>query len=550
MKKSFLLFFCIISIIARSQTVGWFYSNPGAVDGYILFAPGSSDTTYLLDKCGKRIHEWHSNYHPGLAVYLLNDGTLLRCGTTGNNSFQGGGTGGILEKFDWNSNLLWSYLISDNTQCQHHDAIQLPNGNVVAISWENHSATDAQNNGRTSLGTHMWSEKLVEVQPVGTDSGIIVWQWRAWDHLIQDVDSTKLNYGVVADHPELININLGSLNNISADWLHFNGLDYDSVHDQILVSSRLMSEVYIIDHSTTLAEAATHTGGNAGHGGDFLYRWGNPQNYDRGTSDDQKFYEQHDPSWIPQGFPGAGQIMVFNNGVGRPLTDYSTVETFLPPPIDNYNYPIAPDSAYLPTAQDWIYTADPATDLYSMVMGGAQRLYNGNTIICEGTAGTFTEVDSLSNDMWKYINPVTAFGIISQGNNPSMNSCFRVTFLPTQYPGLAGQSLIPGSPIELNPLNYSCTNYATAVAEIKFDDQNLTAYPNPFQETFAIHCPVEVSNATLQIHDVTGRLLYEEKNFAGSPESDALISFPQYKGVIIVSVKDGRNSWNVTAVGL
>src|SRR6185436_17778782 len=121
---------------------------------------------------------------------------------TGNNSFQGGGTGGILEKFDWNSNLLWSYLISDNTQCQHHDAIQLPNGNVIAISWENHSATDAQNNGRTSLGSHMWSEKLVEVQPVGTDSGIIVWQWRAWDHLIQDVDSTKLNYGVVADHPE------------------------------------------------------------------------------------------------------------------------------------------------------------------------------------------------------------------------------------------------------------------------------------------------------------------------------------------------------------
>jgi hypothetical protein len=124
-----------------------FYSYPGAADGYVLFAPGHSDTTYLIDKCGKRIHEWGSEYNPGLAVYLLNDGTLLRCGNVNNNQFMGGGQGGIVEKLDWNSNVLWSYEISDNTQCQHHDAIQLPNGNIVAI----------QSAGEINPGGDAWS---------------------------------------------------------------------------------------------------------------------------------------------------------------------------------------------------------------------------------------------------------------------------------------------------------------------------------------------------------------------------------------------------------
>ncbi|HYV93626.1 MAG TPA: aryl-sulfate sulfotransferase [Chitinophagales bacterium] len=551
MNKIFLLLLCTFSIAARSQTVGLIYNYPGAADGYILFAPGLSDTTYLIDKCGKRIHQWTSSYHPGLAAYLLNDGALLRCGNVNNLNFLGGGQGGLLEKLDWNSNVIWSYLISDNSQCQHHDAIQLPNGNIVAIVWETHTKIDAQNNGRVSVGNLMWSEKIVEIKPEGMDSATIVWQWRAWDHLIQDVDSTKLNYGVIADHPERININLGSLDNTNTDWLHINGLDYNSDLDEIMMSCHNLNEVYIIDHSTTMAEAASASGGNSGHGGDLLYRWGNTQNYDQGTANDQKFYGQHNTTWIPQGLPGAGKILVFNNGVGRPGDDYSTVETLIPPAVVNYSYPLGTDSAYLPTAQDWIYTADPATSLYSFIEGGAQRLYNGNTLICDGASGTFIEIDSLGNNLWEYINPVDYAGILTQGNIPVANTCFRVTFIPSQYPGLAGESLTPGAPIELNPLNYICENYATGVEAIKYN-ATLTLYPNPFQSSFAIHVPVDVSHATLQVHYVTGRLLYEEKNFSATPQSDAIISLPPYKGVLIVSLKDdsegGNHLWNMTVI--
>lgn len=96
MKNLLLVISFTLSVQLRAQTVGWFYNYDGSEPGYVLFAPGPSDSTYLIDKCGKRIHTWNSDYHPGLAVYLLDDGTLLRCGSTGNNSFQGGGAGGAV----------------------------------------------------------------------------------------------------------------------------------------------------------------------------------------------------------------------------------------------------------------------------------------------------------------------------------------------------------------------------------------------------------------------------------------------------------------------
>ena len=78
-----------------------------------------------------------------------------------------------------------------------------------------------------------------------------------WDHLIQDFDSTLSNYGVISDHPELLDINLVSLDLAAlgySDWTHSNSIDYNEELDQILISSRNMHEIYIIDHSTTTEE--------------------------------------------------------------------------------------------------------------------------------------------------------------------------------------------------------------------------------------------------------------------------------------------------------
>ena len=134
----------------------------------------------------------------------------------------------------------------------------------------------------------------------------IVWEWHAWDHLIQDFDSTKANYGVVADHPELIDVNYFT-NNGNPDWMHANAIDYNENLDQVVISNPEFNEIWIIDHSTTTAQAAGSTGGSAGRGGDLIYRWGNPMTYGHGDSTDIQLHYQHNPNWIDDFVPSSGQ---------------------------------------------------------------------------------------------------------------------------------------------------------------------------------------------------------------------------------------------------
>ena len=199
---------CLWAAVAQN-TVGLIQYTTGNTNGYVLFSPMTSTKTYLIDKCGEKVHEWNASvYKPALSSYLLPNGTLLRTGQLDNPVFNEGGSGGIIERFDWNGTLLWNYSISDTNNCQHHDVMSLPNGNVLCIVWDRKSKQTAVSNGKDSTynQSELWSEKIVELQPVGTDSAIVVWEWKLWDHLVQSYDNTKLNYGVVSAHPELVNI--------------------------------------------------------------------------------------------------------------------------------------------------------------------------------------------------------------------------------------------------------------------------------------------------------------------------------------------------------
>lgn len=470
---------------AQLQTVGLFTRVPASEDGYVLFAPISSTRTYLIDKCGRRVHDWQSSYQPGLSAYLLEDGSLLRTGNAQNTKFNPGGSGGVVELMDWNGAMLWSYTNSSTTECLHHDVHRMPNGDILVIAWEAKPAQAAINRGREpgKIGPELWPDKIVELRPSGTNGATVVWEWHAWDHMIQDYDAAKPDYGVVADHPELININYNATFT-NPDWMHSNGIDYNPETDQILLCARDFNEIWVIDHSTTTAEAASHYGGVSGKGGDLLYRWGNPEAYGRGSAADRTLFEQHDAQWIRQGLKDEGKIMIYNNGVGRPGGDHSSVDIIEPPIDGNGAYILNGTSAYGPASAYWSYSAPVPSDFFAPIISGAQRLSNGNTLICEGTKGKFFEIDSMKNIVWEYINPVDQGTPIVQGTAPVQNFVFRSEQYPISYPGFIGRTLIPGTPLEQNPIPNNCTmgnNSPSAVSNIANKKGAMYA-ANPFRD--------------------------------------------------------------------
>jgi hypothetical protein len=362
-----------------------------AYNGYTLFSPNTSRYTYLVNMSNTVIHSWTHTKGGGYSCYLLEDGSLLRPALSTNSSLGGGGEAGVVQKVAWDGTLLWEYTYSSSTVRTHHDIEPMPNGNVLLIAWEVKTASQTVAAG-LNHSSSLRVDHIIEVQPVGSTGGNIVWQWHAWDHLIQDYSSSKSNYGVVADHPELLDINLGGTG--SDDLMHTNAISYNPTLDQIVISSHTLDEIYVIDHSTTTAEAATHAGGNSGKGGDILYRWGKPANYD--ASGSQYFDVVHCAVWIPDSLPGGGNIMAFNN---RETQSTSIVVELVPPVDTTGKYTLVAGAAYGPSAPKWTYTA---SGFFSNHLGGCQRLPNNNTLIVESTSGNMFEVDSSGNVEWSY----------------------------------------------------------------------------------------------------------------------------------------------------
>ncbi len=370
--------------------------------GYTLFTPISTNnsSTYLIDHAGTVVHTWPTNYTPCYGVYLVDNGSILRPFLKSMPEVNRG-----IQKITWNGTVIWEFPFSGENYWQTHDVAPLPNGNVLILALERKTAAESIYAGRNKSfiwDGELWPAYIVEVHPTGPKSGDIVWEWHLWDHLIQDVNSTKENYGIVAEHPELLDINFAR--DGYKDWIHPNTLHYNPTFDQIIICSRHIGEFWIIDHSTTTEEARNHTGGIYDKGGDFLYRWGNPQTYRAGISIDQKLFGPHDAQWIVPGCPGEGNILIFNNGWNRPGELYSTIDEITPPIDDQGNYTYTSGAAYGPENLTWQYHAQDLRSFYASYISGCERLPNGNTLICNGPPGHLFEVTMDGDTVWSYNN--------------------------------------------------------------------------------------------------------------------------------------------------
>ena len=510
MKKFYILLFLvsIFHLSSSQNTLGTLRNDVGSYNGYTLFSPNNSKETYLVNNCGEVVHQWTSSFFPAASVYLLESGNLLRTGRIANDDIQFGGVGGKIELFDWDNNLLWEYTYSSSTVSQHHDIYPLPNGNILMLAVTTMTQSEAIAAGRDpSLITEgkIFNEQILELEPVGTNQANVVWEWNIKDHLIQDFDNTKSNFGVVSDHPELLDFNFLHQDLGGANWLHVTSMQYNANLDQIVISSRILSEIYIIDHSTTTAEAASHSGGTYGKGGDFLYRWGNPISYDKGDADDQTLFSQHYPHWIPDGLIDTGKLLIFNNGNSIRFSSVNIVS----PPVTSpgfYSYDMV--NGYGPASAEWTYVdpVDPE-DFFSAILSSAQRLPNGNTLICDGDSGYFFEIDPSNNIVWEYVNPDSTNGILSQGDSPPFfNIVFRALKFSFDYPAFAGKDLTPGDPIELNPDLSGCS-LLSVNDEL---DSYTTLYPNPVKDYLNIESKLPILK--IEIYSLLGSLIKTVRN--------------------------------------
>jgi hypothetical protein len=520
--KLALVFYLLINIVSfniltsQTRTVGLMkYDTSKTFEGYTLFAPKQNSMTYLINNEGRKINEWNkSKLPPGQSVYLLENGNLLRSCMTKGKLSSGGGEGGRIEEYDWDDNLVWELDYSTDTYMQHHDIKKLPNGNILMLVIEKKTYAECIEAGfnPSNLNPEIQQKGLlpdciIEIKPTYPKGGTVVWEWHTWDHLIQNFDQSKSNYGDPKAHPELIDCD-GDGRKLPAFWNHMNSIDYHPQFDQIAVSVRGNSEVWIIDHSTTTAEAKSHTGGKRGKGGVLLYRWGNPFTYGAGTKADQRYYEQHDVEWILPGRPGEGNLTCFNNGIGRG-TIYSSIDEFTPAVDNEGNYTLKA-GIFTPENFKWTFKGSVKGSQeglrYSENISGAQRQPNGNTIICSGTVGQFLEVTSNGEIVWEYICPVDQTGPLNQGDplkvdqarpDERMNSVFRIYKYAPDYPAFDDKTIIPDDFIEL---------YPTSDKTISIDD-DYSVYPNPAFDYVNIQNSGNESTKKMTIINMNGKFV-------------------------------------------
>lgn len=510
-------------------------------NGWTLTSLMNSTTATLMDTNQVVVKTW-SNLSGASAYssYLMPGGILVR-GAKGGTTPAGSPMGpicGKIQKHDYSGTLIWDYDCSGADYINHHDICPLPNGNVLAIVY--HKVPSAQViaagcNTIVPANSDMWPDKIVEVQPgAGLNAGTIVWEWRIWDHIMQNTDAAKPNYYAnVVDHPELLNVNYKA----TKDWIHMNGLDYNPILDQIAFSSHNMNEWYIIDHSTTTAEAASHSGGNSGKGGDFLYRWGNPLAYNApGTA---ILNVTHDAHWIPEGSPNAGRLVGFNNK-GQTGPNTSTVDQIVTP-INGYNYDYTAGQAYLPAT----YNDRHVGSGYSSNMGNSQQLPNGNQLICIATSGKVYEINAAGTQLWsktfagsvpqafKYdscyiFNAAPAIPTIT-GNATTLTSSAATTYqwylngvlIPgansmTYTPTVTGIYVVRITDAKGCVYRYSAgfkfTKWATSIEDIDLSNQ-ITVFPNPSNGHIQIEDNEQLGKTfSINVVDYMGNIVYKTQN--------------------------------------
>ena len=341
------------------QTGTTIHDQTKAYQGYTIFMNLAGSELIMIDMDGNKVNTWApADYRIQYYGEPLDNGNILCMAIR--NDHPVGGVLGVLE-LDWNSNPVWAYFHPGDLKA-HHGFQRLDNGNTLILMNEIVEAPSV------SPGTIL-DDYIIEVNQAGR----IVWEWRALDH-IDEYEFSAEALALIHAQGEAPGDN---------DWLHANSIQSlpDSTLGQadsrfkagnIAVSFRAANLLIVIDKST----------------GAVVWKSG---------PDNALTIAQHNLHMIDPALSGGGDFMVFDNGsaAGYPLVSraWSRVVQFNPAAMET----------------TWVYTADksqrPQWTFFSWIISGAQRLPNGNTMICEGVTGRLFEVTADHEIVWEYINP-------------------------------------------------------------------------------------------------------------------------------------------------
>ncbi|MFC1634059.1 aryl-sulfate sulfotransferase [Planctomycetota bacterium] len=328
------------------------------------------------------------------------------------------GGGRALTLVDWDGNILWQ------VDRNHHHDFQVE-GNPVGYYVPGMESTVeggkclilGKSNPDPNLTAHISEFPLKDDTLWELDAdGNVLWQWKAWEHFEQMGfdDAAK-------DTIRTVRVGGGG----TTDWTHGNAaawLGPNKWYDQ--GDLRFHPENVIISlrtsNITAIVARYDHPDGDW-VSGDIVWRVG--PNYSAGTPEHKigQIIGQHHSHVIPQGLPGAGNILIFDNGTDagfgavvpglvrgtypNTLSDFSRVVEFNPITMDLvWEYKQQHPTEDLDADGD---IKGSERKFVSARISGAQRLENGNTLICEGRTGRVFEVTPEGDMVWEYISPYT-----------------------------------------------------------------------------------------------------------------------------------------------
>jgi len=395
-------------------------------NGYTIIDTHESQGAVLIDMNGNVVKHWPQiNVVPG--PFRILPGGYVMGGSIRRNPHQ---EAVALLQLDWDGRVVWRFDKTEQVRTedgetiwaarQHHDWQR--QGSPVGYFAP--GAEPSVDGGRTLILAHKnvvqpeISDKRLEddyILEVSWD-GDVVWDWLASDHV------DELGFSEDARNAIYRSVHWNEARQ-SADWLHINAASYvgrnrwydagdQRFHpDNVMISSRASNIIAIIDRS-----------------GAIVWRMGPDYRASAALEKLGQIIGQHHPHIIPEGLPGAGNLLVFDNGGAA---GYGSANPAAPNGVDaaRRDFSRVLEINPLTFEKIWEYSiaGTERFRFFSHYVSSAQRLPNGNTLVTEGADGRVFELTPAREIVWEYVTPY--FGQVETNRN----HIFRAHRVPYEW---------------------------------------------------------------------------------------------------------------------